>query len=385
MDDFEIEISEVNNKNASPIQLPLNILNIGEIENDDVKVYIKQDVYKELEKYASSDTAHELGTIILGDYSEELGKMHVVISDFIYAKYTDASASTLTFTHKTWDYIHNELNTNYPDKKIVGWQHTHPGYGIFLSNYDIFIQENFFNVPFQVAYVIDPVQHLRGFFQWKNGTVERLKGFYIYDDLGKQIKIDQPKVKRTEGGAGPETVHSKVIVLLSVLTVCLAVSVFSLSRKYAVQISKQAVLENKIEEQNILLAQQAQEIALIKESVTWNSMQDTEMITDTKPESDIKEEVVKNETQQNVEETAAPNDAENGNDVYSEAPIEKEGVENQVMFKAYTVQAGDSLLAICKANNLDYAATYRIILSINGIEDADQIYVGQTILLPIYK
>ena len=42
-----------------------------------------QDVYKELEKYASSDTAHELGTIILGDYSEELGKMHVIISDFI--------------------------------------------------------------------------------------------------------------------------------------------------------------------------------------------------------------------------------------------------------------------------------------------------------------
>ena len=184
MEDFEIDIISDNTSNSTPIQLPLNFLKIGEIENDDVKVYIHQDVYKEMEKYASSDTAHELGTIMIGEYSEDMGKVHVVISDFIYAKYTDASASTLTFTHETWDYVHKEHDEKYPNKKIVGWQHTHPGYGVFLSNYDMFIQENFFNLTFQVAYVIDPLQHLRGFFQWKNGKVEKLKGFYIYDDLG---------------------------------------------------------------------------------------------------------------------------------------------------------------------------------------------------------
>ena len=37
-----------------------------------------------------------------------------------------------------------KVKAEYPDKKIVGWQHTHPGYGIFLSSYDIFIQENFY-------------------------------------------------------------------------------------------------------------------------------------------------------------------------------------------------------------------------------------------------
>ncbi|MDE6636590.1 MAG: metal-dependent protease of the PAD1/JAB1 superfamily, partial [Lachnospiraceae bacterium] len=198
MDDFEIEIQSETTEKSAPLQLPVNFLTIGEIENDDVKVYIKQDVYKELEEYACSDTDHELGTIILGNYAEELGKMHVVISEFIYAKYTDASASTLTFTHETWDYVHKEHEKNHPDTKIVGWQHTHPGYGVFLSNYDMFIQENFFNVPFQVAYVIDPVQHIRGFFQWKNGKVEKLKGFYIYDGVGKNIKIDQPKQKKKE-------------------------------------------------------------------------------------------------------------------------------------------------------------------------------------------
>ena len=73
----------------------------------------------------------------------------------------------------------------YPDKKLVGWQHTHPNYGIFLSSYDLFIQEHTFCFPFQVAYVIDPVRKRRGFFAWENGKIDQLnplKGFYIYDN-----------------------------------------------------------------------------------------------------------------------------------------------------------------------------------------------------------
>lgn len=65
MEDFDIELIPDDKQEKEPVQLPLNFLTIGELENDDVKVYIKQNVYKELERYASSDTAHELGTIML--------------------------------------------------------------------------------------------------------------------------------------------------------------------------------------------------------------------------------------------------------------------------------------------------------------------------------
>lgn len=57
--------------------------------------------------------------------------------------------------------------------------------------------------------------------------------------------------------------------------------------------------------------------------------------------------------------------------------------EGVVTFKAYTIVAGDSLSKICAAHNLDYGANYKIILAINGIKDANRIYVGQTILIPI--
>lgn len=375
VNDFDIDILNEEKTEQAAVQLPMNYLLIGELENDDTKVYIKQDVYKALEEYASSDTAHELGTIILGNYSDALGKMNVVISEFIYAKYTDASASTLTFTHETWDYVHKEHENNHPDTKIVGWQHTHPGYGIFLSNYDMFIQENFFHFPFQVAYVIDPVQHIRGFFQWKNGKVERLKGFYIYDEVGKQIKIEQPKEKKNSGlGA---SIMSKVDngskfsvfqpIILGVLCIAvtgLLISTVSLHKRYGRQVEEQEALELQLAEQNMLISQQAMELELVKTATTPFAGTQLDNLTVDNKEDESK-------------------DTEFGATESNEPSQEPSSIDGRVYFAAYKVEAGDSLYAICAKNNLDYASAYRIILAINGIQDPNQIYAGQTILLPI--
>ena len=66
MDDFEIELLDADEGENSAAQLPTNFITVGEVSPDDVKVYIKQDVYKALEKYARADVEHERGTIILG-------------------------------------------------------------------------------------------------------------------------------------------------------------------------------------------------------------------------------------------------------------------------------------------------------------------------------
>ena len=389
--DFEIDIQDENVEDAPSVQLPMNFLTFGEIENDDVKVYIKQDVYKALEKLATSDTSKELGSIILGEYCQEHGKTHVIISQYIEAKYTDASASTLTFTHETWDYVHSEHEKRYPDKKIIGWQHTHPIYGIFLSNYDMFIQENFFNLPFQVAYVIDPIQNLRGFFQWKNGRIEKLKGYYIYDDVGKPIKIEQTKVKKEEPApAKTSKVASVLIALLCAATLFLSCFAISLNNKYEKQLEKQeeilADISNQQEEiknqkdeiegqkteigkQNEVIQNQADAIAKLQELLANGVLDSTGQTT----AADLLAMLENHElTLQNQDELIAE----------LKALLEKKPEEGIVTFKAYTVVAGDSLSKICAANNLDYGANYKIILAINGIKDANQIYVGQTILLP---
>lgn len=390
--DFEIEIQDENVDEAPSVQLPMNFLTFGEIENDDVKVYIKQDVYKALEKLAASDTSKELGSIILGEYCQEHGKNHVIISQYIEAKYTDASASTLTFTHETWDYVHSEHEKRFLDKKIIGWQHTHPNYGIFLSNYDMFIQENFFNLPFQVAYVIDPIQNLRGFFQWKNGRVEKLKGYYIYDDVGKPIKIEQTKVKKEK--PAPAKTSKTASILMALLCVAIvflsffAISLNNKCEKYLEQqdeiladISSQQKeienLKNKIEEQKTEIGKQDEIIHNQAEVITNQQ----KLLVYSVLESISQTAAVDLLEMLETHELTLPNQDELISKL--KALLEEKPQEDAETFKEYTVVAGDTLFKICAANNLDYNTYCNTIITVNKIKDPNLIYVGQIILLPV--
>ena len=365
--EFDIEITiEEKNDETSGVQLPLNFLSFGEIEPNDVKVYIKQDVYKALEKYASSDTSTELGTILIGDYCEELGKTHVIISDYIEAKYTDASASTLTFTHETWEYVHKQHDKLYSDKKIIGWQHTHPNYGIFLSNYDLFIQDNFFNLPFQVAYVIDPIQNLRGFFQWKDGKTEKLKGYYVYDEVGKPIKIEQIKVDKDKDKKKSSSTAMKVAVtLLSILCVCLGVFAINTNIRYNEQLKTQIELATRLQEQE----------TKIEDLQTYlvNTLLDSSDIT----------------TAQDLIDSIENKEIEfkNQDEVLKQLKelVNSSGGNKTIRFIAYTVKSGDTLTKICEEYDLDYQANINIILTLNGISDPSSIFAGQVIILPVQQ
>ena len=281
-------------------------------------VHIKQDVYKRIEKFAKEEMSKEVGSILIGDYVEENDRKTVVVSNYIEAKYTDASASTLTFTHETWDYVYKEKDKKYPDKKIVGWQHTHPGYGIFLSNYDMFIQENFFNLPWQIAYVVDPIADIRGFFEWKNDKVAKMTGFYVYDEVGREIKISE-KAKPVKKHFSVSTIILSFLLLVSVLV----------SISFGIE-------KNNITDR-------------LNEALTMMSQQ---------VDSQMKE-------------------------VYS--AVETEQSEDVEMFKVYVVKEGDYLESICEKCNLDYMENIQRIMKINGVTDANKIYAGQKLYLPVEK
>ena len=370
--DFEIELQDTPEQDKESVRLPVNILSFGEIENDDIKVYIKQDVYKALEKLAESDTSKELGSILIGDYSEELGKTHVIISNYIEAKYTDASASTLTFTHETWDYVHKEQDKLYPDKKIIGWQHTHPNYGIFLSNYDMFIQENFFNMPFQIAYVIDPVQNLRGFFQWKNGKVEKLKGYFIYDDVSKPIKVEQKKVKKKEEESAPRKTNKALVSVVAVLcAACLALggALIAVRHDYKEQSKMVMDINTQLSEQKDLIDKQSSAISTLRQCFIDGILGGSEKAA----AEDLIAKIENNEIE-----------VENKDELLEELRAFVDGNEDgeRVVFSMYTVREGDTISSICADRGVDYSSAIDMILAMNGIDDANMIHVGQELLIP---
>jgi proteasome lid subunit RPN8/RPN11 len=85
----------------------------------------------------------------------------------------------VTFTQDTWEHIYKIKDKEYPDHKIVGWYHSHPGFGVFLSEHDLFIQQNFFSNPQQVAWVYDPHTDEEGCFGWIGGNIEKLPAIRV--------------------------------------------------------------------------------------------------------------------------------------------------------------------------------------------------------------
>ena len=98
-----------------------------------------------------------------------------LITGAIAAISADEQRATLTFTQETWEYIHRTIESDYPDdEEIVGWYHSHPDFGIFLSDHDLFIHRNFFSGESQIAVVVDPVNRTEGVFAWRDDDITKL-------------------------------------------------------------------------------------------------------------------------------------------------------------------------------------------------------------------
>lgn len=195
--------------------LPQNILPMGERVEEGKNIYLSQKVYRQIHKFTRNKLTNESGGVLVGTTVEEFGKINILVSGFIEAKYCEATPTTLKFTHATWDYIHQEMDKRFPGMKIMGWIHTHPDFGIFLSDYDKFIHENFFSEENQIAYVVDPIRKEEGLYFWINGRLERCKGFYIFDRTGVKIDISSDPEEESTGKEGLLSVRN---ILLAVLT-----------------------------------------------------------------------------------------------------------------------------------------------------------------------
>jgi proteasome lid subunit RPN8/RPN11 len=143
---------------------------IGVVYNDAPVVLVHGEVLDELVEYSSRDLRREQGAFLLGVHHTSPHEA-VEIRHFLPATDTRNAAGSITFTHDTWSALHRQAGEKFPDDIVLGWHHTHPNFGIFLSPFDQFIQRNFFRESWQIALVVDPWKCEFGFFQWRQEKI----------------------------------------------------------------------------------------------------------------------------------------------------------------------------------------------------------------------
>jgi len=138
-------------------------------------VVMEAEVARKIRQHARGSMKAEVCGVLIGNTEHE----RMTVEACIQGNNAAQGGAHVTFTQDTWEHIYKIKDKEYPDQKIVGWYHSHPGFGVFLSEHDLFIQQNFFSNPQQVAWVYDPHTDEEGCFGWVGDKIEKLTAIRV--------------------------------------------------------------------------------------------------------------------------------------------------------------------------------------------------------------
>jgi proteasome lid subunit RPN8/RPN11 len=173
------------------------------------KVLMDADVLRQIRQHARSSNKAEVCGILIGNDSGRQVEVEACIAGVNAAQ----GGAHVTFTQDTWEHIYKIKDAEYPDDRMVGWYHSHPGFGVFLSDHDTFIHQNFFSSPLQVAWVYDPHSDEEGCFGWVGKRLERLPEIAITDRRGGELANESGKAEPVRFSSGEEEEPDQNLVI----------------------------------------------------------------------------------------------------------------------------------------------------------------------------
>lgn len=150
----------------------------GDADLARLPIFARETALADATVWVQARRLNEAGGVLVGHHGLDAGREFVTVDAFLAAPKCQAGPAHLVFTHEAFAECEAAREQLDPSLAVVGWCHSHPGYGVFLSEADQFIHTQFFPLPWQVALVIDPRREELGFFRMAGGATTRT-GFFL--------------------------------------------------------------------------------------------------------------------------------------------------------------------------------------------------------------
>lgn len=138
----------------------------------------KRNIYNHLVQQRTEMGGLLVGTVYKIDFSASQNYI-VFISDSVPSKMTESTSVSLKLGPDVWLSARSICKEK---ERIVGWYHSHPGFGAFFSSTDKKTQKDFFNQPFNIGLVVDPFRKEEKWFFGKDSS--RLQNLYFIKNRG---------------------------------------------------------------------------------------------------------------------------------------------------------------------------------------------------------
>ncbi len=168
--------------------------------------HLREPAWQAMVKAAFDASPLETTGLLIGVIQEVAGIQTVDVEACYVLQGRDATTVSQTLPAEAWIAAYWAIETHYPDSQLLGWWHTHPGHGVFLSAADWDLHQRKFAAhaaPWATAWVLDPIQLRVGAFVCAPGELwpVALTGIGAWPD-GWQYRIDagQSGVTAPPGG-----------------------------------------------------------------------------------------------------------------------------------------------------------------------------------------
>lgn len=130
----------------------------------DIGVFVRRGALEEARDHARMSPGAEVGGILYGRVYQNPALTAVDVVAAVPAHEADGTPVHLSFTSQAWEHVFRRRAEIEEDLEVVGWYHSHPGLGVFLSGTDRKTHAAFFPQPWHLALVLDPVSGDEGMF-----------------------------------------------------------------------------------------------------------------------------------------------------------------------------------------------------------------------------
>ncbi|MCK5024342.1 MAG: Mov34/MPN/PAD-1 family protein [Thermoplasmata archaeon] len=143
-----------------------------------IAAYVSKHAEAKMRNHAMAFRSQKLEVmgLLLGEVRIWEGQEYVLVRDVVTTD-LDATSVSVKFDSGSFQTLFENLDDAGFDYVVVGWYHSHPGYGCFLSKTDLRTHEGTFVSRHQVAIVIDPLNI-------------QIEAFRVQEEKGRIVRFE---------------------------------------------------------------------------------------------------------------------------------------------------------------------------------------------------
>lgn len=404
---------EAQNGEIQGIRLPKNIRQIGAPQGGR-RIYVEDYVMTYLNQLAKPGNTYARGAILLGEYKQTEQQGVLFISGALEAQNVEFDVEEIEFTNDIWSQIYDDVKRYFPDLEVVGWFLSRMGFSTQINDKITKIHLENFSGRDKALFMIDSLEEEEAWYLFENNSLKKQSGYYIYytrNDAMQRYMMkqrnhmvesetdiaerDQELLKRyrsrLEKKPEPEK-ERKPVSFLYVASSLLTVAFLALGITVINNYDRLKDLEIAFHRFDLMNDQDSEDPVTHVVSVNANVEPTTENTSasdgsdtgagtqengTTAAENDTTE--AEDTTTQNSSEDTASDSGTQMQDTTESTETEPAVAENVPRY--YTVQDGDTLSSI--SFSMYHSILYvDDIMEANELENGDEIYAGQEIIIP---